>query len=311
MVIMPGLLRVAVVAPANRPCLCFRGFRRRRLLRTTSHSAPSALGSSFQTARRAASRLTATALSLPLHSVVCVNRAERHSSNSRVVCDFCVGRLLPQGSSAGISTEAAITSVRRSMAGFMGPRDIFRNPEAIFRLFEGPGQMLAKVGGAAPNLSKAHASPFELVLSTGGDDFAVMGMHFKLGLYEHQSAGALQGLIALLHESPEIKASPDNIAKITITAYEPAYGIIGDPAKMDPKTRQSADHSMAYIVSTLLRKALQGADADWRSLMLSPYDYSREAIFDPLTRSLMQKIEFNHGASSAVARRSARRHHGV
>ena len=32
-------------------------------------------------------------------------------------------------------------------------------------------------------------------LATGGDDFAVMGMHFKLGLYEHQSAGAIQGLI--------------------------------------------------------------------------------------------------------------------
>lgn len=29
--------------------------------------------------------------------------------------------------------------------------------------------------------------------------------------------------------------------------------------------------------------------------MLSPYDFSKEAIFDPLTRALMQKIEFKHG----------------
>src|SRR5207247_8630784 len=36
-----------------------------------------------------------------------------------------------------------------------------------------------------------------------------------------------------------------------------AFGIIGNPAKMDPRTRQSADHSMAYIVATLLRKALE------------------------------------------------------
>ena len=46
--------------------------------------------------------------------------------------------------------------------------------------------------------------------------------------------------------------SPDNIQKITIKAYEPAFGIIGDPAKKDPKTRQSADHSMAFIVSATL-----------------------------------------------------------
>lgn len=40
-------------------------------------------------------------------------------------------------------------------------------------------------------------------------------------------------------------------------AYEPAFGIIGDPAKRNPTTRQSADHSMVYIVSTLIRKAYE------------------------------------------------------
>jgi 2-methylcitrate dehydratase len=46
-----------------------------------------------------------------------------------------------KGASAAISTEAAVLAMRRSMNGFLGPRDIFRNPEAIFRIFEGPGQM--------------------------------------------------------------------------------------------------------------------------------------------------------------------------
>merc|ERR1719428_2675738 len=41
-----------------------------------------------------------------------------------------------KGSSAAISTEAAILSMRRAMRGFLGPRDIFRNPEAIFRFCE-------------------------------------------------------------------------------------------------------------------------------------------------------------------------------
>ena len=49
----------------------------------------------------------------------------------------------------------------------------------------------------------------------------------------------------------------DNISKIKITAYEPAYGIIGDPAKKNPTTRQSADHSMAYIVSSVMRNAFE------------------------------------------------------
>lgn len=28
--------------------------------------------------------------------------------------------------------------MHRAMNGFSGPKDVFRNPEAIFRLFEGP-----------------------------------------------------------------------------------------------------------------------------------------------------------------------------
>lgn len=75
-----------------------------------------------------------------------------------------------KGSSAAISTEAAIKCVNRAMKGFVGPADIFRNPEAIFRLNK---------------KTKNDESPFNIVVSTEGDDFSVMGMHFKLGLYEH------------------------------------------------------------------------------------------------------------------------------
>ncbi|KAA0214289.1 MAG: hypothetical protein DYG94_07780 [Leptolyngbya sp. PLA3] len=204
-----------------------------------------------------------------------------------------------KGSSAAISTEAAILSVKRAMAGFLGPRDIFRNPEAIFRIFEGPGQMFAPVGKQARNPEPGDASPFDLTLARSGDDFAVMGMHFKLGLYEHQSAGALQAMIDLLSRSPALLADAEGgkISRIRIVAYEPAFGIIGDPAKRDPRTRQSADHSMVYIVATLLRKALELKKVGWTELMLAPVDYGSEAIMNPRTRSLMQKIEFAHGGA--------------
>ncbi len=213
-----------------------------------------------------------------------------------------------KGASAAISTEAAILSVKRAMAGFLGPKDIFRNPEAIFRLFEGPGQLFQKISSAGTGIpsakaGNAHASPFDLVLATGGSDFAVMGMHFKLGLYEHQSAGALQGLINLISRHPHLLADQtgEAIRSIVVKAYEPAFGIIGDPAKRDPKTRQSADHSMLYLVCTMLRKALERRHANpkatlgWKELMLLPDDFGPAALHDPLTRQLMEKMSFEHG----------------
>jgi 2-methylcitrate dehydratase len=193
-----------------------------------------------------------------------------------------------KGASAAISAEAAVLSMRRAMRGFVGPADIFRNPQAVFCLFEQP--------------QEKGTSPFDLELAARGDDFAVMGMHFKLGLYEHQSAGAIEGLISLLNKHPQLVDDPTAIERIRITIYEPAFSIIGDPHKRDPRTRQSADHSMVYIVGTLLRKAaeLRGQGTGdrgqgWEALMLMPEDFGDEALFHPVTRELMGRIDFCHG----------------
>jgi len=212
-----------------------------------------------------------------------------------------------KGASAAISSEAAVLSMRRAMNGFVGPKDIFRNPEAIFRFFEPTVGTEASKDSIDITLSNkvrwgVGPSPFNLVLSHSGSDFAVVGMHFKLGLYEHQSAGAIDGAITALVNNPDfVSGGLDAIENINIVAYEPAFGIIGDPAKKDPTTRQSADHSMAFIVSRILQKGIQAGsvpsnmDEAWKLLMLSPYDYGHEALYDVETRALMQKITFTHG----------------
>lgn len=186
-----------------------------------------------------------------------------------------------KGASAALSAEVAVLSMKRAMRGFVGPADIFRNPEAIFCLFGKP--------------ERRGLSPFELVLSRSGDDFTVMGMHFKIGLYEHQSAGAIQGLIDLLAQYPDVLQNESAIRCVRIAIYEPAFHIIGDPHKRDPRTRQSADHSMVYIIATLLRKALEQRHSNWRDLMLLPADYDDAALMHPVTRRLMERIEFRHG----------------
>lgn len=208
-----------------------------------------------------------------------------------------------KGASAGISAEVAVIAMERAMRGFLGPQDIFRNPEAIFRIFEP-----THADGESRWVEKA-PSPFNLVLAHSGEDFSVMGMHFKLGLYEHQSAGAIQGVLDLVGKAPQLvsEASGDNIQQITIVAYEPAFGIIGNPAKMNPTTRQSADHSMAFIISQVLKRAIEhyskhGSipkenDERWKAFMLSCFDYKEDesALYNPITRSLMSKISFKHG----------------
>ncbi|MGC3968845.1 MAG: MmgE/PrpD family protein [Pirellulales bacterium] len=193
-----------------------------------------------------------------------------------------------KGASAAISSEAAVLSARRALRGFVGPADIFRNAEAIFCLFEKP--------------AAKGESPFDLDVGLAGDEFTILGMHFKLGLYEHQSAGAIQGLMELLAAHPTIVDDEAAIRSLRITIYQPAFDIIGDPAKRDPQTRQSADHSMVYIIATLLRKAIEQRTSGWKELMLLPDDYDDTALRHPLTRRLMERIDFRHGGHDYDAR---------
>ena len=188
-----------------------------------------------------------------------------------------------KGASAALAAEAAVLCGRRALAGFVGPRDVFRNPLAIYRLHE-----------PCPD---GH-SPFDLELGLGGDAFAIHGMHFKLGLYEHQSAGALQSLVDLFARQPALAGDLAGIRRIVVTIYEPARSIIADPAKRRPATRQSADHSLPYILARTLLKAAacdRGTPPGWETLMLLPADYASAAIADPAAIGLIDRVEIEPG----------------
>ena len=189
-----------------------------------------------------------------------------------------------KGASAAIAAEAAVMCSRRALAGFLGPRDVFRNPLAIYRLNE-----------PCP----AGQSPFDLELGSGGDAFAIHAMHFKLGLYEHQSAAAIQAIVDACGAEPEVARDLDRIGRIRVRIYEPAYSIIADPAKRTPTTRQSADHSLPFILAKTLLKAeaaaASGQPAGWESLMLLPEDYSDAAIGSDRVRRLIDRIVIEHG----------------
>ena len=151
---------------------------------------------------------------------------------------------------------------------------------------------------------QADASPFDLTLATAGDDFAVMGMHFKLGLYEHQSAGAIQGLIDLLADASAacstIRRSSARRANHDLRAglqhhRRPAQARPANAAKRRPLDGLHHRHAAAQGVRSP-RAGWDGQDG-WQRLMLMPADYAEDdsALFHPLTRELMQRIDFRHG----------------
>ena len=197
-----------------------------------------------------------------------------------------------KGASAAISAEVAVLSMRRAMRGFVGPADIFRNPQAVFCLFEPPHE--------------ARDEPVRSGTGRRRRRFRRDGHALQAGpLRASVGRGDCGADRPARRSIRSLLADPAAIERIRITIYEPAFSIIGDPHKRDPRTRQSADHSMVYIVATLLRKAVEvrgqgtgdrGQETSCgRRLMLVPEDYDDAALFHPLTRQLMERIDFRHG----------------
>ena len=71
------------------------------------------------------------------------------------------------GCSAAIPTEMGILCMNRSMDGFSGPKDIFRNPESMFQYFWGK--------------EADNSAPYDITVNTSGDRFAINNMHFRYG----------------------------------------------------------------------------------------------------------------------------------
>jgi len=91
--------------------------------------------------------------------------------------------------------------------------------------------------GVPPVHGKQDASPFELALARKGDDFAVMGIALQAGPLRAPVRRRAPGPRRPHQRHPHLLANQTGnaISKMVVVAYEPAFGIIGDPAKPRPQ----------------------------------------------------------------------------
>jgi 2-methylcitrate dehydratase len=122
---------------------------------------------------------------------------------------------------------------------------------------------------------------FELELPVQPDTFVVEQIATKTRPAEYNA----QGPIDLMLELRELMAL-DDIEAIEVETYRLAYHEIGsDPAKWDPRTRETADHSLPYLLAV----ALVDGSIDTDSA-------SEARVRDPRLRPLMNRIRITENA---------------
>lgn len=85
---------------------------------------------------------------------------------------------------------------------------------------------------------------------------------------------------ALLHLLTAHELAPEQVSKIRVHTLARAAAILSDPSKYDPRTKETADHSLPYVLAAALIDR-----------QVTPDSFKMEKIMDPRLRAQLQKVE--------------------
>jgi 2-methylcitrate dehydratase len=85
---------------------------------------------------------------------------------------------------------------------------------------------------------------------------------------------------AVLDIVQENDLAPDDIAKVKIRSLARAADILADPSKYDPRSKETADHSLPYVIAAAI------ADRQ-----VTPAQFTPEKIMDERIRAQLPKVE--------------------
>ncbi|MBM3942972.1 MAG: MmgE/PrpD family protein [SAR202 cluster bacterium] len=170
-----------------------------------------------------------------------------------------------KGCAAASATRAGIFAAQLAGQGMTGP----------FQPFDGRYGLWEQAVGRPVEI------PDFPSLEQGGEDFRITQTTFKF----FPSQIHTQGPIGLALEL-RANAAPSEIQSIRIHGYHSAVSSASsEPEKWDPKTRETADHSIPYLVA-----------AAFQDGTVSPASFTSERISDPALRPLINKMSIEEDA---------------
>src|SRR5207237_7112847 len=73
---------------------------------------------------------------------------------------------------------------------------------------------------------------------------------------------------------------PDQVDKVQIRSLARAADILSDPSKYDPRTKETADHSLPYVIAAALAER-----------QVTPVQFTMQKIMDRKIRAQLKKVE--------------------
>jgi 2-methylcitrate dehydratase len=157
-----------------------------------------------------------------------------------------------------MATQSGVLAALLAEKDYTGPEHVIDGKEGLVRCF-GPEW-------------RQH------VLTDGlGESWRITQCGMKFFPTEALTHAPISAVLDLV-KSNDLK--PENVAKIQIRSLARAADILSDPSKYDPHTKETADHSLPYVIAAALVDR-----------QVTPAQFALNKIMDPAIRAQLKKVE--------------------
>jgi 2-methylcitrate dehydratase len=157
-----------------------------------------------------------------------------------------------------LAAQAGVIAALMAREGYSGPTEVLEGKEGLF-------EVLSNVRWES-----------EALLKGFGQDYLITSCSFKAFPTE---ALTHQPISAVLHLRQKHDIDPQSVLEILVETTTRGADILSDPSKYQPDTKETADHSLPYVVAV--------AAADGHVL---PESFEMNKLHDPTIRSLLPRI---------------------
>jgi len=158
-----------------------------------------------------------------------------------------------------MATEAGVRAAMLASTGYTGPVELFEGKEGVFEV----------VRNVAWDSTK--------MLDGLGFEFLITDCGYKAFPTE---ALTHQPITAALEVMSANNIDPHDVAEVLVKTTTRGADILSDPSKYEPRTKETADHSLPYCIAVAVTKG-----------NVLPSDFEEAALSDPFVWETLPKIK--------------------
>jgi 2-methylcitrate dehydratase len=157
-----------------------------------------------------------------------------------------------------MATQSGVLAALMAEKGYTGPEHVMDGKEGLTHCF-GPEWKL------------------ELLSDGLGESWRITQCGMKAFPTEALTHTPISATLDLVKQN-DLK--PDQVQKVQIRSLARAADILSDPSKYDPRSKETADHSLPYVIAAALVDR-----------QVTPAQFTMEKIMDPAIRAQLKKME--------------------